>query len=301
MVSRSAFLLAAIIAAPAAAITTGSASDSSSVITASAHLLAPRLEVMRREPEQNEDAPHGESLAEAEQLIGPPIALVMQSVPTYVPVNGATAPVAASEHQPAVAVPASNWQVPSQPGSPGYPAATPLQAKPAAEKYLAASATADAAAVPLPTSGAALPIATGALAKAAVPSASPIAVSGLTGNLTNSTQDLLRAKQSVTNTVQTRSSAGNVLMFGLSVTIALISSGAIACLIQARSQDKFEPSFEPPVQVVVSRPAAKDAHAVVKSGASNALHERDIHGTPPASTGARVASPEQRTYEESGY
>lgn len=298
MVSRSALLLAAIIAAPAAAITTGSASDSSSVITASAHLLAPRLEVMRREPEQNEDAPHGESLAEAEQLIGPPIALVMESVPTYVPVNGATAPVAASEHQPAVAVPASNWQVPSQPGSPGYP---PLQAKPAAEKYLAAPATADTAAVPLPTSGAALPIATGPLAKAAVPSASPIAVSGLTGNLTNSTQDLLRAKQSVTSTVQTRSSAGNVLMFGLSVTIALISSGAIACLIQARSQDKFEPSFEPPVQVVVSRPAAKDAHAVVNSGASNALHERDIHGTPPASTGARVASPEQRTYEESGY
>jgi len=360
--------------------------------------------LLRREPEPPAaDAAKGQSLAEksarsadgaeAAQDIGPPISLVMESVPTYVPVNGGVpaamaavmpvngavpqaamaTPLAAAAYQPAAAAPVYTLPAAVPQGMQVLPAAPPQQAGFAgpADGSLVGSGVQAAPAIPLPTApplqprAAAAPVALTAPAAglpaadlpasapaakmaAAIPAdplaADPLATVPAAGAATAATaaaipsapsvvvSGVLPSPGNITNvldvSVQKKISALHVLMFGLSVTIALFSSGLLACLLQGRHQAALghqgkHQHLDASVPAIIARAAshqmsdeaaasrifeevARDEAAAAKFApqgveslplGAEAMHERDVfpHLTtppPPTTSRGRAASPE---------
>jgi len=195
-------------------------------------------------------------------------------------VGAKAAPVAAAKPP---AAPATKPQAPAKPAAAAKAPAVPRVASPAPVKALPPKAA--AAKVPSAPAKAAKP--------PAVPSTPSVIVADVAAaaNGTKSSPDLALS-------VQKRASVFHVLLFGLSVTAALFSSGILACMLQGRTQEKQQ---------------LADAHAAMPaqsskgtSGAPSALHERSLlAATAPGGAASpapvegrrRSASPETRAEE----
>lgn len=262
-----------------------------------------------------------DAASEAEEIIGPPIALVAESVPTYVPVPGAVplpaaaAPVAmpGAAPQPAIALPNTMPQgVAMLPPAPAQQSAFAAPAM-AAMPVPAVPALSNTPEVGFPTASAVINAPSPAPAKdavettqkpvAAIPAAASVKVTGVAAN-----GGELPAKGNSTNIAkvpsadagnqdvivlapQTKTSALNVLLFGLSVTIALFSTGFLACFLQGQRQEK-----EKPLQASLA--AARKTSSPNSRGAP--VHERDILNSsapPEPSSRGRLASPENQNID----